>query len=1521
MPKITVVIVTLGYLIFNSQSLFSQTSSDRNFVQTTVVKAAGQKTITAVDALANNGKNQTISYVDGLGRPIQQIAIQSSPLAKDIISPVEYDGFGREQKKFLPYVDNGTAVGTLRSSMYADQSMFYSPTNSSAVNIAKDSRPFSQAYFEPSPLSRVLEQGAPGETWQPGAGHTTSVISSLNTSSEAIIHWIMDNVNPLPINAGIYADGDLFKLVATDEQGNKSIEYKNKDGETVLKKQQIASTPGIDHTGWLCTYYIYDDFDQLRFVFQPKAVEQILTGVSIASLQDELCFKYDYDERHRMITKKVPGAGLVNMVYDRRDRLVFVQDANMRTNNQWLTTLYDGLNRVTSTGMITYTGDRASLQSYVNGNTGNGTSGSVTNTSNLIQNLSISTREIGRGEYKASQEINFTPEFESEPGAEFVAFIDPSQQNETINFVDNPLPPGNNFIALTISYYDDYSHAPGSYTTQNNSQLDAGNNLYAETLPAQNANNTRGLATGSKVRVIEDPANLGAGAMLASTVYYDDKGRSIQSQSYNYKGGLDISTNLYDFTGKVLATHLAHNNPAVATTLASIKTNMEYDHAGRVMKIYKTIGGDPLGKRLIVSNSYNELGQLKTKSLDPDAKNGAGLETLSYDYNIRGWMLGMNRDYARDANNSHYFGFDLGYDKAANDLVGGQSYTNPQFNGNISGTVWKAKGDGEKRKYDFSYDAANRLTAADFNQYTSSSFNKSAGINFSVGNLSYDANGNINSMQQWGLKGTSSQLIDNLVYQYLPNSNKLKAVTDDQITASAKLGDFQDKTDAASGEDYRYDANGNMVKDFNKDIWTLSGTDKAGGIVYNHLNLPSKITVDSKGTINYVYDATGNKLAKKVVSNGTTADPRMVYTNTYYIGGIVYEAKAFGSAAGLSGAEQFQFAPQEEGRMRYKAAAGNNPAAWVFDYMLKDHLGNVRAMITDEEQTDQYPPASMETANATLEKTYYSKIDETRVPISGIAGYPTNDTYTNPNQQVAKVNGSGNKIGPGITLKVMAGDKFNLRVSSWYKTAGVQPGTPVSPVNDIVAALVPGISGYNKITATDLQNGGTLPPGVTDYFNNEPSDGTRPKAYVNWILFDEQFKYVAASSGAEQVPAETAFGTAPNQSVYAHVKTDLPITKNGYLYVYVSNETPNIDVFFDNLQVTHVRGALLEESQFYPFGLTMAGISTKAIAFSDSENKFKFQDQEIQSKEFSDGSGLEMYEFKYRFDDPQIGRFWSIDPLADKYVYNSTYAFSENKVTNHVELEGLEAEWSGFVINKGRDEIKRVYGSEAAAEYDKGVRCGAVCTGLVIGSFYAPNVTQLFIVSYLSGFPINGAPQLMAGEVMAGGSVAATDAGVAATEAESLATTNGGYLNGVTASYEVSAAHSVSGEPFVGGLAELKDGKLITAISLKNAAGEYLTKAGTTTGADVFNSLFNEVKTAGGQIDGIQGNWYSGDNLQAFNQALLNGESPTKAALGTFTGGQAAARGYTNVTIVGGKLNADGITYSSATVDFTKPIQ
>src|SRR5690606_15882208 len=97
----------------------------------------------------------------------------------------------------------------------------------------------------------------------------------------------------------------------------------------------------------------------------------------------------------------------------------------------------------------------------------------------------------------------------------------------------------------------------------------------------------------------------------------------------------------------------------------------------------------------------------------------------------------------------------------------------------------------------------------------------------------------------------------------------------------------------------------------------------------------------------------------------------------------------------------------------------------------------------------------------------------------------------------------------------------------------------------------------------------------------------RPRAYLNYVLFDDQFKMVDENSGVRQVQAQ------PDEvQVLAQGKTVMKTS--GFLYVYTSNETPG-DVFFDELTVVTNSGAVLEETHYYPFGLTMAGVSTKAL--------------------------------------------------------------------------------------------------------------------------------------------------------------------------------------------------------------------------------------------------------------------------------------------------------------------------------------
>lgn len=85
---------------------------------------------------------------------------------------------------------------------------------------------------------------------------------------------------------------------------------------------------------------------------------------------------------------------------------------------------------------------------------------------------------------------------------------------------------------------------------------------------------------------------------------------------------------------------------------------------------------------------------------------------------------------------------------------------------------------------------------------------------------------------------------------------------------------------------------------------------------------------------------------------------------------------------------------------------------------------------------------------------------------------------------------------------------------------------------------------------------------------------------------------------------------------------------------------------------------------YYPFGLTFNSFQRE----NSVEQRWKFQGQE-----HIDDLGLNWDSFKWRNHQPDIGRFFNIDPLAEKYIYNSPYAFSENKVVSHVELEGLEA--------------------------------------------------------------------------------------------------------------------------------------------------------------------------------------------------------------------------------------------------------
>ncbi len=210
---------------------------------------------------------------------------------------------------------------------------------------------------------------------------------------------------------------------------------------------------------------------------------------------------------------------------------------------------------------------------------------------------------------------------------------------------------------------------------------------------------------------------------------------------------------------------------------------------------------------------------------------------------------------------------------------------------------------------------------------------------YSVSNIRYDENGNLLTMNQKAGKYKNLhrrvvQDMDLLTYTYEPNSNKLVSVEDGGDVIDG-LPDF--RNGASTNEEYHYDPNGNMTQDDNKHL----------SIAHNHLNKPVTISVEGKGIIYYTYDATGNLLKKVVDSSGV----RTIYD---YFGNFVYKDNVL------------QFILNEEGRTR--PIANDTTAGYtrfVYDYFIKDHLGNVRSTVTAEPINSGYF-ASHEVATASV---------------------------------------------------------------------------------------------------------------------------------------------------------------------------------------------------------------------------------------------------------------------------------------------------------------------------------------------------------------------------------------------------------------------------------------------------------------------------------------------------------------------------------------------------------------------------
>ena len=803
-----------------------------------------------------------VQRLDGNEATIDEI-LQGN-VGKDIVTHIDYDEFGRQAKDYLSYAET-TNDGLYRTDALSGTNNYYgTPKYDNTQN------PYSQKLFENSPLNRILEQTAPGSDWELGSiydtnnhsdGHTIKFTSSTNTSTtEVRLYQVNLDASYTPTLA-----------LSTLNSGYYGI------GE--LYKSIIKDE------NWKSTQTNLKDYTTEEF----------------KDKQGRVLLKRTYNDNAEHDTY---------YVYDDYGNLTYVLPPKMDATTNSISTINNQLDDLGY--QYTYDKRNRLIEKQIPGKGKEYIVYNLTDQPVLTQDkiqdnnnqwLFTKYDAFGRLAYSGIKDVD-------KSRVDFQTLADnPSSYDQYVTKQSNYQTLGgvklyySNFAIPTtmteitiINYYDNYDFLGSE-------------NITVPTTTSYGAaitTNTKGLVTGSKVKVLT------TNDWITTVTAYDEYNRAVWVYTKNdYLGTVDIIESQLkeetdDIRGLVHETTTTHQKSGINIITVDEFT---YDHTGRLLSQKQKINNQ--SKQMIVQNNYDDLGQLVSKNVGGEVTK-IRLQNVDYKYNIRGWLKQINDVYNLGID---LFSFKINYNDTE---IGTRSSFTPLYNGNISETIWRTANDisSEKtRGYAFEYDALNRIAYADLGIKTTGSYNLGSGFDLSVD--SYDKNGNIESLYR--NSESPGDAMDDIRYTY-DSGNKLLKVQE-LATTSFKDNGFKDGN--TSGDDYDYDTNGNMTKDLNKGITSIS---------YNHLNLPETITINNNpniGIILYIYDATGVKLQKVVNNTGESS-----VTITDYVGNYIYEN------------DVLQFFNQPEGYVEPEDPTDYS-LGFNYIYQYKDHLGNVRLSYSD----------------------------------------------------------------------------------------------------------------------------------------------------------------------------------------------------------------------------------------------------------------------------------------------------------------------------------------------------------------------------------------------------------------------------------------------------------------------------------------------------------------------------------------------------------------------------------------------
>ncbi|HEY3402416.1 MAG TPA: RHS repeat-associated core domain-containing protein [Ohtaekwangia sp.] len=580
------------------------------------------------------------------------------------------------------------------------------------------------------------------------------------------------------------------------------------------------------------------------------------------------------------------------------------------------------------------------------------------------------------------------------------------------------------------------------------------------------------------------------------------------------------------------------------------------------------------------------------------------------------------------------------------------------YNGQITAARWRTEkaygveGDDLEGMYVYDYDdkyqiAEARFAHASYNTVTGGTFSLS-GNKYRTSGMTYDPNGNIQVMKRFDENGI---MTNDFAYHYAANKNQLLDV--DGYTTQSGGGPHG----------FAYNAIGQLtdeyLEDGTKQFIEYDVTGKVIAVFSDISKTPASKKVD------YLYDDRGFRLAKVSYSeNGTEA--RTTWYHRDISGNIlaIYEQEGAPGQGNENTPTQTEVPVYGSGKIGTFYPDQDNSTA----YEITDHLGNVRALLRDN--VNIYT-ATMEdnglqdiTNPREQEKQYFENLDETSVS-NFVANHTPSSAEVNPAHRVAQLQwndtpgstAAEKSMGPAIALQVNPGDKIEAESFAYYfrKTGDFnRNGFTLGMLSSVLGGTFAGEIGFEGSTLSQ----------VTDAFSNAlaaggfltDNDPTIPYAYINYIVFDENM--ISIASDFKRVTGESFEDPTIK---HERVAFDAPIVigpDGRYIYVWVSCESSNTQIWFDDVKVTHTSPAMIVRATDYG----VWGDVLREQKTDESKYRFGYQGQFAEKDDETGWNHFELREY-----DPTIGRWLVPDPFRQ---HASPYVAFGNNPVNKIDKNG-----------------------------------------------------------------------------------------------------------------------------------------------------------------------------------------------------------------------------------------------------------